>query len=81
MHLFSKGQVWNIFAKFSLFSRNNDSMLESMIDKNLFEEPKTPMRQEKFYKRKQKKNYQSHVFFLAFPSVMFCSHVNKQKTS
>lgn len=49
MQLFSNGRVWNIFAKFSLFSRNNDSMLESMIDKNVFEEPKTPMRQEKFY--------------------------------
>lgn len=46
MHLFSNGYVLNTLLNLACFQ---ETSLESMIVKNLFEEPKTPVRQEEFH--------------------------------
>lgn len=74
MHLFSNGHVWNIFAKFSLFSRNKDSMLESMIVKTYLRNQRHQWDKKNFIKKKNKTT--SHTCFSLCSRLLCFVHIS-----
>lgn len=80
MQLFSNGHVGIFLLNLAYFQETTTQCLSQWLIKTYLRNQRHQWDKKNFIKKNKKKTT-SHVFFLVFPSVMFCSHVNKQKTS